>query len=526
MVLDVGVRADALFSQDFVTLAAMIAAHADERPDAIAIVDGQRTTSYAALRDAMDRVAASFRRDGMAPGASIAICAGGSTDYIFLMLGALSANIVVCPLSPSLAAAQLVRMIADCEACCLVLDADAAAKFASTLPNQGLKTILLESEAETGFAIWLGDAAAQSGVDIAVAPDDPFNIIYSSGTTGTPKGIVQSHLMRWRQVNMLRAYGFDAASITLLSTPLYSNTTLAGLFPTLACGGTVVLMRKFDARAFLELSQACGVTHAVLVPVQFRRVMDVADFGTFDLSTYVMKFAASAPFSAELKADVLRRWPGGLVELYGATEGGGLCVLDARAHPDKLATVGLPYPGHDIRLIHDDGTECAPGEEGEVVGRSGAMMEGYHKDPVRTAEAEWFSPVGLRYIRMGDIGRFDTDGFLTIVDRKKDMIISGGFNIYPSDVETALVAHPAILEAAVVGIPSRRWGETPVAFVVVRDGMQTSEAEIAAFVEGHVGRTQRPTAYYFVPALPRSTIGKVLKQPLKEQAIAAAGAEE
>ena len=516
-------RADALLSRDFMTLAAMIAAHADERPDAIAIVDGERKTSYAALHAAINRVAASFQRDGLRPGASIAMCAGGSTDYLLVMLGAVSANVIVCPLSPSLTPVQLARMIEDCEARYLFLDSPAAAKFADALPDRGVRRVLLERESDAGLSGWLGQT--EGAADVPVSPQDPFNIIYSSGTTGTPKGIVQSHVMRWRQVKMLRAYGFDAASATLLSTPLYSNTTLAGLFPTLACGGTVVLMRKFDARDFLRLSQTDGVTHAMLVPVQFRRIMDTADFDAFDLSTYVMKFAASAPFPAKLKADVLRRWPGGLVELYGATEGGGLCVLDARAHPDKLGTVGLPYPGHDIRLIRDDGTECAPGEEGEVVGRSGAMMEGYHKDPVRTAEAEWFSPAGLRYIRMGDIGRFDADGFLTIVDRKKDMIISGGFNIYPSDVEAALVAHPAVLEAAVVGIPSRQWGETPIAFVALRDGVQASEQEIAAFVEGQVGRTQRPAAFHFVAALPRSTIGKVLKQPLREQAIALAGAE-
>jgi len=514
-------RADALIDQDFVTLAAMISAHAAERPDAPAIIDENRTTSYAALQEAIERVAASFRRDGLRPGKAIAMCAGSSTDYIVAMLGAISANIVVCPLTPSLTPAQLARMIEDCEAEYLFLDRACAAKFADTLPDGGLRQVFLEEEVKTGFSAWLAEAAGLE--EVSILPEDPFNIIYSSGTTGAPKGIVQSHVMRWRQVRMLRAYGFETASVTLLSTPLYSNTTLAGLFPTLACGGAVVLLRKFEASDFLELSQKYGVTHAMLVPVQFRRIMDVADFDTFDLSAYVMKFAASAPFSADLKEDVLRRWPGGLVELYGATEGGGLCVLAAHEHPDKLGTVGLPYPGHDIRLIRDDDSECGPGEQGEVVGRSGAMMEGYHKDPVRTAEAEWFSEAGLRYIRMGDIGRFDADGFLTIVDRKKDMIISGGFNIYPSDVEAALIAHPAVLEAAVVGIPSDRWGETPIAFVALREGMQVSEADIATFVEERVGRTQRPTGYHFVAALPRSTIGKVLKQPLKEQAIAVGG---
>ncbi len=511
-------QAKELIERDFVNLPAMIEAYAAEKPDAPAIIDAGRVIDYAMLNAAIQRVAASLRRDGLGPGQTIAICAGNSTDYIATFFGTISANIVVCPLSPSLTDEQLARMIEDCEAECLFLDSAAAMKFADILPELGIANILLEGEGETGFSNWL--AASEDGQTISILPDDPFNIIYSSGTTGTPKGIVQSHVMRWRQIQFLRAYGFDESSVTLLSTPLYSNTTLAALFPALACGGTVVMMRKFDARELLELAEKHGATHAMLVPVQFRRIMDVADFDSFDLSAFVMKFAASAPFSAGVKADVLDRWPGGLIELYGATEGGGLCVLDARKHPDKLATVGQPYPGHDIRLITDDGVECAPGEDGEVVGRSGAMMKGYHKDPVRTAEAEWYSPEGLRYIRMGDVGRFDADGFLTIVDRKKDMIISGGFNIYPSDLEAVLVEHAAVLEAAVVGIPSQRWGETPIAFLVLREGMSVSEAEIAQFMEDRVGKTQRPAAYHFVPALPRSTIGKILKKDLRDQAIA------
>tara|TARA_B110001454_G_scaffold209723_1_gene223489 strand:+ start:529 stop:2082 length:1554 start_codon:yes stop_codon:yes gene_type:complete len=510
-------QAKELLEQDFVTCAAMIDAYAREQPDRPVIIDEGNVLDYATLNQLIGRAAVSLRQEGLTPGSAIAMCAGNSSNYIVTFLGAISADIVVCPLSPSLTPEQLARMIADCEAKCLFLDGPAAAKFADIASELGVKCLSLE-EGTAGFSGWLARSAERK--DVAIHPEDPFNIIYSSGTTGTPKGIVQSHVMRWRQIKFLRAYGFDVSSVTLLSTPLYSNTTLAALLPALACGGTAVLMRKFDAREFLDLARKYRATHAMLVPVQYQRIMDVPDFDSFDLSSFVMKFAASAPFSAGVKADVLDRWPGGLVELYGATEGGGLCVLEAHKHPDKLQTVGLPYPGHDIRLIRDDGSECEPGEDGEVVGRSGAMMEGYHKDPVRTAEAEWFSPSGLRYIRMGDIGRFDADGFLSIVDRKKDMIISGGFNIYPGDVEAVLVAHPAVLEAAVVGIPSERWGETPVAFVVPREGMAITESDVAKFAEERIGATQRPSAYHLVSALPRSTIGKVLKNDLRDQAIA------
>jgi long-chain acyl-CoA synthetase len=168
---------------------------------------------------------------------------------------------------------------------------------------------------------------------------------------------------------------------------------------------------------------------------------------------------------------VLRRWPGGLTEYYGMTEGGGSCILDCPPAPDKLHTVGQPAEGHDIRLIDEDGASCRPSAGdvvGEVVGRSRAMMNGYHNPPGRRARRSGSTPEGRRFIRTGDVGRFDADGFLTLMDRRKDMIISGGFNIYPSDLEAELRRHPAVADVAVVGVPSAEWGETPVAFVVRR----------------------------------------------------------
>jgi acyl-CoA synthetase (AMP-forming)/AMP-acid ligase II len=198
------------------------------------------------------------------------------------------------------------------------------------------------------------------------------------------------------------------------------------------------------------------------------------------------------------------------------TEGGGSCVLIAHEHPEKLGTVGTPAPGHDIRLIDEEGREVAPGELGEVVGRSGAMMIGYHGQPEKTQEAEWWSPEGLRYIRTGDIGRFDEDGFLTLMDRKKDMIISGGFNIYPSDLEAALAAHPDVVEAAVLGVPSEKWGETPIAYVVVRPRTRLKPEALRAWVNARLGKTQRLSELRFTDALPRSAIGKVLKRELRD----------
>jgi acyl-CoA synthetase (AMP-forming)/AMP-acid ligase II len=281
-------------------------------------------------------------------------------------------------------------------------------------------------------------------------------------------------------------------------------------------------MKKFDVVKFLEAASRHRATHAMLVPVQYRRLMEHPGFDDYDLSSFKMKFSTSAPFAAALKAEVLRRWPGGLVEYYGMTEGGGSFVLAAHEHPDKLHTVGVPIPGHDIRLIDESGREVAVGEIGEVVGRSSAMMNGYHNQPGKTAEAEWFDSEGRRFIRTGDVGRFDEDGFLTLMDRKKDMIISGGFNIYPSDLEAVILQHPAVAEAAVAGAPSDAWGETPVAFVTLKEGGAARGEEIMQFVNGRVGKTQRLAAAVILDALPRSAIGKVLKRELRDGYVAGA----
>ena len=322
--------------------------------------------------------------------------------------------------------------------------------------------------------------------------------------------------MRWQHVRRSALFGYDADAITLISTPLYSNTTLVSVLPALAGGGAIILMKKFEAREFLRLAEAERATHAMLVPVQYSRILALAGFDAFDLKSFRMKFCTSAPFAAALKCEVLERWPGGLVEFFGMTEGGGTCILVAHEHPDKLHTVGRPAEGHDVRLIDEEGREVGAGEIGEIVGHSAATMTGYHNLDQKTREAEWRDASGKRFIRTGDIGRFDADGFLTLLDRRKDMIISGGFNIYPSDLEAILRARADIAEASVVGAPSKAWGETPVAFVVPAAGAKLDPEELRAWANAKLGKTQRLSAVRLVDILPRSPIGKVLKRDLRE----------
>jgi acyl-CoA synthetase (AMP-forming)/AMP-acid ligase II len=408
----------------FATIADCIRRHARERPAAAALADDDAALSYAELDALMDRVAAALQRDGIAPGEAIALCAPPSAMQAALFLGALRAGVVVAPLAPGSTPAALARILDDAQARRLFVDAGTQHEFAGcTLPVTRL---------DDGLEAWLAPAGAVPA-PVDIRPDSPFNIIYSSGTTGEPKGIVQPHGMRWAHVKRGLPYGYGPGALTLLATPLYSNTTLVVFFPSIAFGSAVVLMKKFDARRYIEIAQRERATHTMLVPVQYQRLMALPDFDAFDLSSFRMKFCTSAPFPAALKAEVLKRWPGGLVEFYGMTEGGGTCILEAHAHPDKLHTVGRPATGTDMRLIDEAGRELPPGSTGELVGHSPGMMVGYPRRPEATREAEWFDAGGKRFIRTGDIGHFDADGFLVLMDRRKDMIISGGFNIYPSE---------------------------------------------------------------------------------------------
>ena len=501
------------------TLAELVREHARERPAHAALVQGDDVLSYAALDALMDRVAASLQRDGLQPGDAIAICAQPSPRYAAIFLGALRAGIAVAPLAPSVTPESFASMRGDAQARWLF--ADAAALDALNGARDDGNGVSMDGLAPgVPFDAWLLPDGAQPA-PVQVKPEAPFNIIYSSGTTGLPKGIVQSHGMRWSHIARGANYQFGPQGVTLLATPLYSNTTLVVFFPTIAFGGSVVLMGKFDAAGYLALAARHRITHTMLVPVQYQRIMAVPGFDTHDLSSTRFKFCTSAPFGAALKADVLARWPGALVELYGMTEGGGTCILLAHEHPNKLHTVGQPAQGHDIRLIDDDGRELTAealraGTTGEVVGHSAGMMTGYHGQPAKTREAEWFAPDGKRFIRTGDIARFDADGFVVLMDRKKDMVISGGFNIYPSDLEAVLREHPAVADAAVVGVPSAEWGETPVAFVVAREGTTPSTDEIRQWLNARVGKTQRLADLRFLDELPRSAIGKVLKRELRE----------
>jgi len=493
-----------LLASEFANHAEIVAAHAAEQPDEIAVVDAERRISWRDFDALVDRSAARLQSEGVGPRDNVAICGYNSITYAAVFIAALRIGAAAAPLTSSASAEALGQMLHDSAATHLFADNSFDIPLAAGVTRVDLTT--------------LDDWGSGKPTPVSVSPSDPFNIIYSSGTTGTPKGIVQSHAMRWAYLKRILPLGYSRDTVTINATPLYSNTTLVSFLPQLMAGGRCVLMRKFDARGFLELAERERATHTMLVPVQYRRIMALPDFDTFDLSSFQLKSSTSSPFDPALKADVLNRWPGGLVDSYGMTEGGASTILIAHARPDKLHTVGRVAEGSEMRLIDEDGVEVPPGEMGEIVGRGPMMMTGYRNRPEATAESMWISPEGVRFQRQGDVGRFDEDGFLILMDRRKDVIISGGFNIYPSDLEAALLEERGVIEAAVVAAPSADWGETPAAFVVLADGADAHA--ILAAANNRLGKTQRITSIHQIDRLPRSDIGKILKRELRDKLLA------
>jgi len=495
---------------------------AASQPDKTALIDDHGQMTWSELVSHANRIANRLRASGLQGGDTVAGLSENTADYMAVYLGTLIAGGCMVPLSGMASGDALALMIEDCGARFLFVShknqplLEEIRDRLPAIPAANLVGIdFAPSASNPTLDQWLGDiddAAAPASVTL----DDPFNIIYSSGTTGTPKGILHDYRFRQRQMVRMSRFGLDGDAINLVSTPLYSNTTLVSALPTLFNGGTLVLMAKFDAHRFLELAEQHRVTHAMLVPVQFSRILAEPDFDRFDLSSFKLKLCTSAPLRAEVIAETMQRWPGNVREVYGLTEGGISTSLDCGAYPDKWNTVGLPTEGAEVRVIDEQGNELPKGEIGEIVGRAISMMRGYVNREEQTREMLWTSPEGLAFYRSGDMGRIDEDGFIHILDRRKDMIISGGFNIYAVDLEKVLLSHPEVADAAVIGIPSTHWGETPLGLVVRKPAATVTEQGLLAWANERLGKTQRLAAVEFRDELPRSTIGKVLKRELRE----------
>ncbi|HSH99938.1 MAG TPA: AMP-binding protein [Reyranella sp.] len=506
---------------DFVSIPIRIAHHAQAFPDQRAVVCEGTTRTWAAFDRRLNKIARTLAAMGIGKGDKIAILAGNSVEYLETFMAGLRAGACVVPLSTMAAADALEKMLDDCDAKLLFLSDQYRglvepydARLTKLIPG-GRIAYDFERPGWHDFEAWLADAS-DLPFELPIEQLDDFNIIYSSGTTGLPKGILHTHAMRDLLAVRLTAFDYTPDSISLASTPLYSNTTLVAVLATLGIGGTTILMPRSDVVKFLEIAERERVTHAMLVPVQYQRLLAHPDFERYDLSAFKCKLSTSAPLRAAIKADAVKRWPGRLIEIYGLTEGGGSCTLEANLHPDKLHTVGQPGLGSEIVVLDEQGRVLPQGCIGELAGRAQVMMKGYYKQDDKTRDLFWYDDQGRLFFKSGDMGRIDEDGFVVLLDRKKDMIISGGFNVYAADIEVLLLRHPDIVDVAVIGIPSEQWGESPMALCVRREGSMAGEAAVRDWANDQLSKTQRLVAVEFRQSLPRSTIGKIMKRELRE----------
>lgn len=511
---------DDIPGEEFQPFAEMLRQARDKSPKATALVIGKVRLDYAGLCDRVAYTAGALRRLGLKQGGTVASLGEPSAPYVIAYCAVVSNGSAMVPLPALVSDGALARMIADCDAQILLVSEQMRGRLDKILTNHPDLAVLPCAGMDFADEHWpaLDELGQEVGPIIdwpEINPNDVFNIIYSSGTTGVPKGIVHSQLFRSRQLMRMREFGIDESVTMLVSTAMYSNTTLVPVLATLGNGGTLVMMGKFDAGEWLALAAQERATHTMIVPAQVQRLLTHDDFDSAVFPSLSHTIVTSAPFAPEVKRRTLAMWPGTVYEMYGLTEGGLTSSLNMRQHPDKLATVGRPSALADLRIVGPDLRDVPQGEVGEVLGRSPTMMLGYHKRDDLTEEALARLDNGKTYMRTGDLGRFDEDGFLHIVGRAKDVIVSGGFNIYAIDLEDALLALPGVLDAAVIGVPSEKWGETPLGLVVPLEGATLDPELLRAGANERLGRLQRLSEVRIVEQLPKNALGKVIKAELK-----------
>ncbi|MFS2008840.1 class I adenylate-forming enzyme family protein [Azospirillum sp. CT11-132] len=505
------------------------AGHARRTPEKTALVCGDHSLTWRGFNESMNRLANALLGAGLRKGDRVAVLMSSSVEAVVAMFGVVKSGACLVPVSSLLTSDQLATLLNDGGATFLLVSPDLRPlidPIRDRLATMRVDGFVCTGAAEGDMLGWrsydsfVADTPAdEPGVRFAM--DDPFSIMYSSGTTGLPKGVVHSHRARqYFCVSNGFEMRFDATARALTSTALYTAGTWLMVMPVLFVGGTLHILPRFTPDAFLRTVARERITHSFVVPSQIIMVLtegrlEEHDPG-YDLGSLRTLLSAGSPLRPDLKAKLLAHLGHAFYELYGFTEGSST-LLKPEEHVTKFLSVGAPLMGQEIAIIGSDGQRMPPGEPGEIAGHGPGLLTRYHGKPEETEAAIWRDEQGRSFIRSGDIGRLDADGYLYILDRKKDMIITGGLNIFPADIEKTVSSHPDILDITVVGVPHEKWGETPVGIAVLREGATATAGEIMAWANERLAKHQRLTRLDIRPELPRNALGKVLKRELRAE---------
>lgn len=502
----------------------MVTLHGKWYPDKPAVIDEEKTLTWGQIDRGSNQVANGLNKLGIGRGDCVAILMGNCVEYAEIMFGILKAGAVIVPLNLAVSEDGLVTMLNDSASKAMFFTQDQYARLAERLdsvPTLATSALFVHGDDLVAggkpYGAWR-DGQAEDDPEVEIDDDDPCNIIYSSGTTGLPKGIKHIHrrrIMSMYELALAHHYHFEAVAICPIG--LYSNIAWASVFCALIVGGTCVIQRAFTPESWIDAVKEYGVTHTFMVPLQFQKVLEARNFSSEAVASLEAVISGGSPLFASLKKRVIKDFGCAVIELYGLTEG-FMTTLQPGEADNKLASVGKPVRGHDYVIVDDDDKELGWGNTGEICVRSIHWMIEYHKRPEATEEAMYFDVSGKQWLRTGDIGRIDEDGYLYIVDRKKDMILSGGQNIYPVDIEAVMVEHPEVSEVAVIGIPHEKWGETPYALVVPAAGADDElQTRLLQWTNENVGKRQKINGLEIRNELPRNPNGKILKREIRKE---------
>ena len=491
--------------------------HARFRGDKPAIVFAGKRLNWLEFSECVNQLSHALKRSGVGYEDKIATLLPNCLELITLYWAVTSIGAVVVPLSPLLQKQGMINLLNDSDSRQVFLSKDAFEVLQENLSQ--LNNISPDDMIVVGDATHDGayerfvEGAAMTPVDEPrVKPDDLFNIVYSSGTTGMPKGIEHTHLIRAQYgAHFAASFRMTPESVVLQTGSIIFNGAFVTLMPSFFLGAQYVLHPYFDAEKMIQTIKDEHVTHAMMVPSQIIAVLESPNCTEQNLGSLEMVLTLGAPLLDSVKTRFTKLLPGRLYELYGLTEG-FVTILDKLDFDRKARSVGCPPPGYQLRIVDESGRDMAANEVGEIVGKGPIQMRGYYKQPELTV-----STVRDGWIYTGDLGYVDEEGYLYLVDRKKDMILSGGVNVYPRDIEEVISTHPDVVACAVFGVASVKWGETPVAAVVLRDQGGQDVVDMKSWINERVeAKFQRVSDVMLLQTLPQNVAGKTLKNKLQE----------